>query len=153
MCLLNIKNKTLTRYMPSAKLLAFMVKTLASTELSRRERQVLDILYRTGRATCAEVQRAMTDPPSYSAVRTFLRILEDKKLVRHEEDGARYVYIPTVEKERASRSALRHVLNTFFGGSVTQAISALLDEDSKHLSEKDWQRLSAMIKEAREEGR
>lgn len=128
-----------------------MAKKLASAELSRRERQVLDILYRAGRATCAEVQKMMTDPPSYSAVRTFLRILEEKELVRHEQDGARYVYIPTVERARASRSALRHVLNTFFGGSVTQAISALLDEDSKHLSEKDWQRLSVMIEEARKE--
>ena len=135
----------------SAKFLAAMAKNLASAELSRRERQVLDILYRAGRATCAEVQQTMTDPPSYSAVRTFLRILEEKELVRHEQDGARYVYIPTVERARASRSALRHVLNTFFGGSVTQAISALLDEDSKHLSEKDWQRLSVMIEEARKE--
>jgi predicted transcriptional regulator len=130
-----------------------MAKKLASAELSRRERQVLDTLYRAGRATCAEVQKMMTDPPSYSAVRTFLRILEEKELVRHEQDGARYVYIPTVERARASRSALRHVLNTFFEGSVTQAISALLDEDSKHLSEKDWQRLSVMIEEARKEDR
>ena len=129
-----------------------MAKKLASADLSRRERQVLDVLYRAGRATCAEVQSAMTDPPSYSAVRTFLRILEEKKIVRHEQDGARYVYIPTVEKERASRSALRHLLNTFFGGSVTQAISALLDEDSKNLSEEDWQRLSVMIEQARKEG-
>ncbi len=129
-----------------------MAKKLAHADLSRRERQVLDVLYRAGRATCAEVQRAMTDPPSYSAIRTFLRILEEKKIVRHEQDGARYVYIPIVEKERASRSALRHLLNTFFGGSVTQAISALLDEDSKNLSEEDWQRLSVMIADARREG-
>ena len=128
-----------------------MAKNLALVDLSRRERQVLDVLYRVGRATCAEVQKAMTDPPSYSAVRTFLRILEDKELVRHEQDGARYVYIPTVERERASRSALRHVLNTFFAGSTTQAISALLDEDSKHLSEKDLKRLSVMIEQARKE--
>lgn len=112
----------------------------------------MDALYRAGRATCAEVQRAMSDPPSYSAVRTFLRILEEKKMVRHEQDGARYVYTPTVEKERASRSALRHVLHTFFEGSVTQAISALLDEDSKHLSEEDWRRLNRMIEKARKEG-
>src|SRR3984893_204215 len=128
-----------------------MAKKLASAGLSRRERQVMDVLYRAGRATCAEVQRAMTDPPGYSAVRTFLRILEKKKIGRHEHGGARYVYIPIVEKKRGSRSALRHVLNTFFGGSVTQAIVALLDEDSKHLSEKDWQRLSVMIAEARRE--
>jgi predicted transcriptional regulator len=136
-----------------AKFLAVMAKNLAAAQLSRRERQVLDALYRARRATCAEVQKTMTDPPSYSAVRTFLRILEEKELVRHEQDGARYVYIPTVERERASRSALRHVLNTFFEGSVTQAISALLDEDSKHLSEKDWQRLSVMIEEARRENK
>jgi BlaI family transcriptional regulator, penicillinase repressor len=138
--------------MLGAKFFAAMAKKLAHADLSRRERQVLDVLYRAGRATCAEVQKAMTDPPSYSAVRTFLRILEDKKIVRHEQDGSRYVYIPIVEKERASRSALRHVLNTFFGGSVTQAISALLDEDSKHLSEQDWHRLSLMIEAARKEG-
>jgi BlaI family transcriptional regulator, penicillinase repressor len=129
-----------------------MAKKLAHADLSRRERQVLDALYRAGRATCAEVQRAMTDPPSYSAVRTFLRILEDKKIVRHEQEGARYVYIPVVEKEQASRSALRHLLNTFFGGSATQAISALLDEDSKNLSDEDWQRLRVMIEQARKEG-
>lgn len=138
--------------MLGAKFLAVMAKKLAHTDLSRRERQVLDVLYRVGRATCAEVQRAMTDPPSYSAIRTFLRILEEKKIIRHEQDGARYVYIPIMEKERASRSALRHLLNTFFGGSVTQAISALLDEDSKNLSEEDWQRLSVMIADARREG-
>jgi BlaI family transcriptional regulator, penicillinase repressor len=142
----------LTRHHLSAKSLAVMAKKLASADLSRRERQVLDVLYQAGRATCAEVQRVMPDPPSYSAVRTFLRILEEKKIVRHEQDGARYIYIPVVEKERARRSALRHMLNTFFGGSVTQAISALLDEDSKHLSEEDWQRLSLMIEEARKEG-
>jgi predicted transcriptional regulator len=143
----------LTHLGGDANFLAVMAKNLAAAQLSRRERQVLDVLYRARRATCAEVQKTMTDPPSYSAVRTFLRILEEKELVRHEQDGARYVYIPTVERERASRSALRHVLNTFFEGSVTQAISALLDEDSKHLSEKDWQRLSVMIEEARREGK
>lgn len=128
-----------------------MVKNLASADLSRRERQVLDVLYRLGRATCAEIQKAMTDPPSYSAVRTFLRIMEEKKIVRHEQDGARYVYIPVLEKERASRSAMRHLLNTFFGGSVTQAISALLDEESKNLSEEDRHRLKAIIERARKE--
>ena len=138
--------------MSHAKFLAVMAKKLASADLSRRERQVLDALYRVGQATCAEVQRTMADPPSYSAVRTFLRILEEKKIVRHEQDGARYVYIPIVEKERASRSALRHVLSTFFAGSVTLAVSALLNEDSKNLSEDDWQRLSAIVEQARKEG-
>lgn len=111
----------------------------------------MDALYRLGRATCAEIQRALADPPSYSAVRTFLRILEEKRIVRHEQDRARYVYIPVLEKERARRSALRHLLNTFFGGSATQAISALLDENSKNLSEEDWQRLKAIIERARKE--
>ena len=138
--------------MSHAKFLEVMAKKLASADLSRRERQVLDALYRVGQATCAEVQRTMADPPSYSAVRTFLRILEEKKIVRHEQDGARYVYIPIVEKERASRSALRHVLSTFFAGSVTLAVSALLNEDSKNLSEDDWQRLSAIVEQARKEG-
>ena len=127
--------------------------TPPTEKLSRREREIMDVLFALGNSGSAEDIRArLTDPPSYSAVRTFLRILEEKKIVRHEQDGARYVYIPIVEKERASRSALRHLLNTFFGGSVTQAISALLDEDSKNLSEEDWQRLSVMIALARREG-
>ena len=129
-----------------------MAKKLAVPDLSRRERQILDVLYRAGRATAAEVQQAMPSAPSYSAVRTLLRILEDKGHVRHEQDGARYVYIPTVERDRAKKPALRHMLNTFFEGSVTQAIAALLDEDSKRLSEEDWDRLQTMIDRARKEG-
>src|ERR687892_1753081 len=97
-------------------------------DLSRRERQIVDILYSQGRATAAEVQAALPDPPSYSAVRAMLRILEEKGHVRHEQDGPRYVYVPTVTRDRAKRSALRHVLQTFFDGSTEQAITALLDE-------------------------
>src|SRR5688572_2444568 len=120
--------------------------------LSRRERQIMDVLYQKGRATALEVQESLPDPPSYSAVRTLLRILEDKGHVKHEQDGARYVYLPTVERENARRSALQHMLNTFFGGSATQAMAALLDEDSLELPKKDVERLKALIERARKEG-
>ena len=129
-----------------------MAKKLALPDLSRRERQILDALYKAGRATAAEVQAAMPNAPSYSAVRTLLRILEEKGHVKHAQDGARYIYMPTVERDRAKKSALRHMLNTFFEGSATQAIAALLDEDSKRLSDEDWDRLKAMIDRARKEG-
>ena len=121
-------------------------------DLSRRERQILDVLYQAGRATAAEVQQAMPAAPSYSAVRTLLRILEDKGHVRHEQDGSRYVYLPIVARDAAKRSALRHLLNTFFEGSTTQAIAALLDEDASRLSQADWERLNSAIKRARKEG-
>ena len=128
-----------------------MAKKLALPDLSRRERQILDVLYRVGHATAAEVQEAMPNAPSYSAVRTLLRILEDKGHVRHKQDGARYVYTPTVERDRAKKSALRHMLNTFFEGSATQAIAALLDEDAKRLSAADLERLKTMIDRARKQ--
>lgn len=129
-----------------------MAKKLAVPDLSRRERQILDALYAAGRATAAEIQHAIPDPPSYSAVRTLLRILEDKGHVKHEQEGARYVYLPTVEHQNAQRSALQHLLNTFFGGSATQAMAALLDEDSLELPKKDVERLKALIERARKEG-
>ena len=129
-----------------------MTKTAPPPDLSRRERQILDVLYKAGRATAAEVQEAMAAAPSYSAVRTLLRILEDKGHVRHEQDGARYVYLPIIAREAAKRSAMRHLLNTFFEGSTTQAIAALLDEDASRLSSADWDRLAAAIKRARKEG-
>ena len=124
----------------------------AQLDVSRRERQILDALYRLGRATAAEIQQAMPDPPSYSAVRTLLRILEEKGHIRHEQEGTRYVYLPRVKRDHARRSALRHVLNTFFEGSATQAIAALIDEDSGRLSDADWERLAGMIERARKEG-
>ena len=120
--------------------------------LSRRERQILDILYAQGRAAAADVREAMPDPPSYSAVRTLLRILEEKGHVRHERDGARYVYLPTVSHGRAQRSAVRHMVDTFFKGSATQAIAALLDEGAGRLSDEDFDRLAALIADARAEG-
>ena len=121
-------------------------------DLSRRERQILDILYAQGRATAAEVQAALPDPPSYSAVRAMLRILEEKGHIRHEVDGPRYVYAPTIARDRAKRTALRHVLQTFFDGSAAQAISALLDESDTRLSDRDLDRLAKLIDAARRPG-
>jgi predicted transcriptional regulator len=121
-------------------------------DLSRRERQIVDILYSHGRATAAEVQAALPDPPSYSAVRAMLRILEEKGHVRHEQDGPRYVYLPTVGRDNAKRSALRHMLQTFFDGSAEQAISALLDDSSTRLSDRELDRLARMIEQARKAG-
>jgi predicted transcriptional regulator len=121
-------------------------------ELSRRERQIMDILYAQERATAAEVQTALPDPPSYSAVRAMLRILEDKGHVRHQQDGPRYVYVPTVARNSAQKSALRHMVQTFFEGSAEQAISALLDDQSTRLSEAELDRLARMIQQARRTG-
>jgi BlaI family penicillinase repressor len=120
--------------------------------LSRRERQILDILYQRGRATAAEVQSALPEPPSYSAVRALLRILEDKGHIKHEQDGPRYVYLPTVARGNAQRSAMRHLLQTFFDGSAEQAISALLDDSSARLSPAELDRLARMIDTARKSG-
>jgi predicted transcriptional regulator len=128
------------------------MKTPSHIELSRRERQIIDILYSQGRSTAAEVQSALPDPPSYSAVRAMLRILEEKGHVRHEQDGPRYVYLPTVARDNAKKSALRHMLRTFFDGSAEQAISALLDDESTTLSEAELERLARMINQARRPG-
>src|SRR5918999_5454588 len=121
-------------------------------DLSRRERQIIDILYSQGRATAAEVQAVLPDPPSYSAVRAMLRILEDKGHVRHEQDGPRYVYLPTLARDRAKRTALKHVLQTFFDGSAEQALSALLDESDPRLSDQELDRLAKLIDRARRTG-
>jgi predicted transcriptional regulator len=121
-------------------------------DLSRRERQIVDILYTQGRATAAEVQTALPDPPSYSAVRAMLRILEEKGHIRHEQDGPRYVYLPTVGHDRAKKTALRHVLQTFFNGSAEQALSALLDESDTRLSDRELDRLAELIDRARRTG-
>jgi len=121
-------------------------------DLSRRERQILDILYQRGQSTAAEVQSALPEPPSYSAVRALLRILEEKGHVRHEQDGPRYIYLPTVPRDNAQRSAMRHLLQTFFDGSAEQAISALLDDSSAKLSSVELDRLARMIDTARKSG-
>ena len=98
--------------------------------LSRRERQIMDLLFQRGRATAAEVQEGLPEAPSYSAVRALLRILEEKGHVRHEQDGPRYVYVPKADRERARQSALKHVVQTFFDGSAEQAMAALLGDRS-----------------------
>jgi predicted transcriptional regulator len=126
--------------------------TAEHRDLSRRERQILDILYERGQATAADVQAALPEPPSYSAVRALLRILEDKGHVRHQQDGPRYVYLPTVARDNAKRSALRHVIKTFFDNSAEQAISALLDESSSKLSSTELDRLARLIDTARKSG-
>lgn|SRR5690606_25302565 len=109
----------------------------------------MDVLYRTGRATAAEVQAGMPDPPSYSAVRTMLRILEEKGHVRHELDGPRYVYIPTVGREKAKRSALAHLINTFFDGSAAQVMAALIESSPSELGEEELARLRQLIDNAK----
>lgn len=124
----------------------------AHHDLSRRERQIVDALYKLGRASAAEVRAELPDPPSYSAVRALLRILEDKGHVRHEQDGPRYVYAPTVARDSAKRSAMRHLLHTFFDGSAAQAMSALLDVSSSRLSDSELDRLERLIDEARKQG-
>lgn len=119
--------------------------------LSRRERQIMDVVYQRGRVTAAEVLDALPDPPSYSAVRALLRVLEEKGHLRHRRDGARYVFLPTVPRETARRSALARVVRTFFGGSTEAAVAALIDQSS--LSDTDLDRLRDLIDRARQEGR
>jgi len=121
--------------------------------LSRRERQIMDIIYQRGRATAAEVHEGLPDAPSYSAVRALLRILEEKGVVAHEQDGPRYVYVPTVNRSAARQSALRNLLRTFFDGSPTQAVAALLDLSGQQMSSAELDSLETMIKQAKKEGR
>jgi BlaI family transcriptional regulator, penicillinase repressor len=117
--------------------------------LSRRERQLLDILYTKGRATAAEIHAALPDPPSYSSVRALLRILEEKGHARHEVDGQRYVFFPSLPRHRARRSALRHLLQTFFDGSTGDAVVALLDSDASTLTPEQLSRIEALIDRAK----
>lgn len=121
--------------------------------LTRRERQIMDVVYRTGRATAAEVQEALPDPPSYSAVRAMLRILEEKGHLKHEQDGPRYVFMPTVPRDKARKSALRQLVTTFFEGSTAQAVAALLGEPDAKLSDEELDRLSRLIEQTRKEDR
>ena len=126
-------------------------KTLSS--LSRRERQIMDVLYRDGQATAGEVLAALPDPPGYSAVRAMLRILENKGHLRHVAEGTRYVYLPTLPRDRAGRPALANVIETFFDGSTEKAVAALLDLSKSDLSTDQLDRLSQLIDQARMEGR
>ncbi len=118
--------------------------------LSRRERQIMDVLFTRGKASAAEVQQALPDPPSYSAVRALLRILEEKGHVRHEEEGPRYVFAPRLDKEKAQQSAVKHLVQTFFDGSAEQAMAALLD--ARTLSDDELGRMARLIEHARKEG-
>ena len=121
--------------------------------LSRREREVMDVLYRIEEGTVAEVMAELADPPTYSAVRSTLRILEGKGHVGHREDGPRYVYVPAVAREQARRAALNHVVDTFFDGSSDHALVTLLRRSDLELSEKQIQKLAREIRKASEEGR
>lgn len=125
----------------------------AISELSRRERQIMDVLYRRGAASVAEVMDEMPDPPSYSAVRATLRVLEEKGQVYHVHDGPRYVYQPSLEPERARRAALTHLVSTFFDGSTEEAVVALLRLEDAAADEGEIARLRARIRTARDEGR
>lgn len=125
-----------------------MSKTKA---LTRREREIMDILYRQGRATAHDVLAALAEPPSYSAVRALLRILEERGHVKHSVDGQQYVYAPAVARKDARKSALSHVVKTFFAGSVEQAVAALVDRSK--LSNEELDRLSEVIERAKKEGR
>jgi len=127
--------------------------TLSHTHLSRRERQIMDVLYRKGSATAAEVLDAIPNPPSYSAVRALLRILEQKGHIRHEEQEGKYVFLPTVPRDKAKRSAIRHLVQTFFDGSPQEAVAALLDDASSKLSDTELDRLQTLIDKARKGGR
>ncbi|MCP4570840.1 MAG: BlaI/MecI/CopY family transcriptional regulator [bacterium] len=121
--------------------------------LSRRERQIMDVMFALGQGTTAEIRRAMTDPPSYSTVRAQLRVLEGKGFVTHQEKGPRYLYAPTIPAENARDSALQHLKQTFFGNSTAGVVSALLDLPDCDLSEDDLERLRGLIEQAREEGK
>jgi predicted transcriptional regulator len=130
-----------------------MTKTTETPALSRRERQVMDILHRRSGATVAEIMGDLPDPPTYSAVRSVLRILSEKSLITHKEDGPRYVYYPAVPTERASEDMLAHVVRTYFAGSPEQAVTALLRMSDVDLDDAEVKRLRATISRARQSGR
>jgi predicted transcriptional regulator len=121
--------------------------------LSRRERQIMDAIYQRGQATAAEVLEGMPSPPSYSAVRATLRLLEEKGYLTHQQDGLRYVYSPTLSRERARQSAMKQMLQTFFDDSAEEAVAALLNISRSKLSDEELERLARLIDDARKEGR
>ena len=121
--------------------------------LSRRERQIMDVVYRLGQASAADVLENMPDPPGYSAVRTMLRLLEEKGYLRHDQDGPRYVYLPTLSRDKARQSALKQLVQTFFDNSTEQTVAALLDMSKSKMSGEELERLSELIEKARKEGR
>ena len=119
--------------------------------LTKRERQIMDVLYRLGRATAAEIMSQLDGGPGYSTVRTQLRVLERKGHVRHEEEGLRYVYLPTVPRHSARRSALKHLVDTFFEGSASKAVAALLGGEASRVSDAELARIADLVKGARGE--
>lgn len=125
----------------------------ASAPLSRREREIMDVLHRQGELPATEIQKALPDPPGYSAVRAMLRTLEEKGHVKHREEALRYVYSPVVSASKARQSAVKHLLETFFQGSVEQAVSALLDARDGKLEKPELDRIARLIAQARREGR
>src|SRR5687768_10346928 len=122
------------------------------TALTRRERHIMDILFRLGRATAEEVMQELSGEPSYSTVRTQLRVLEQKGHVRHDEVGRRFVYMPVVRRQAVRKSALRHVVDTFFDGSVEKVFAALLGGDAARVSDEELKRILDMVEKARKEG-
>ncbi len=126
---------------------------MRSDSLSRRERQIMDVIYQRGEATVADVREGLPDPPSYSAVRALLRILEQKGHLRHRQDGPRYVYLATLPHREARDSAMRRVLRTFFGGSASRAVAALLDMQADKLSDEELNELADLVADARRKGR
>ncbi|MFQ5741316.1 MAG: BlaI/MecI/CopY family transcriptional regulator [Acidobacteriota bacterium] len=121
-------------------------------DFSRRERQIMDVVYQCGHATAAQVLEHLPDPPGYSTVRTLLGVLERKGHLRHERRGYHYVYFPTTPVEEVSTSVLRHVMDTFFKGSATKIVSAVLDLKDTQLSEGEYEKILKLVQKAREEG-
>ncbi len=127
-----------------------MTKREPHSDLSRRERQIMDIVYRRRSATAAEITGDLPNPPTSTAVRTMLRILEDKGYLTHEQDGVRFIYRALVDREQARKSAIRHVVRTFFDGSAEQVVATLLDQSGRDLSDAELDRLSGLIEKARD---
>jgi predicted transcriptional regulator len=128
-----------------------MTKRAKPTELGGRERQIMDVIYSMGEASVGDVCKRLANPPSYSAVRTMIRLLESKGLLRHRSEGNKYIYRPTQSRETASRRALRHVMTTFFGGSASDTVAALFENEK--LSADDLSRIEAIIIEAKKAGK
>jgi predicted transcriptional regulator len=126
---------------------------MALIGLSRRERQIMEILYRDGKVSVSQVMEAMEDAPGYSAVRAMMRVLEEKGHVKHQAEGLKYVYLPVVAREKAKRSAVKHLLDTFFSEAPEQVVAALLDVSSNRLTAEELDRMAAMIDKARKEGK
>lgn len=130
-----------------------MVPRAGRDELGRRERQIMDAIYRLGEASVSQVRSELPDPPSYSSVRTMIRLLESKGLLRHRQYGKKYLYRSTKSRLQASKSAVQHLLQTFFGGSASAAVAAILDSNTHPLAEAELQRIETLIKQARKDGR